>query len=106
MHFKTDNQVEHAVILPHNSVILIKEGSLQLDSDIESVRFKSFIQQIHPEITLSEISDKLKYPLDEVMLFTRHLMYYKKGILIDKLDDYSYFMLRGTQSAISIVQIE
>ena len=106
MHFKTDDQADGKPILPHESIILIKEGSLQLDTDIENVRFKTFMQHIHPETTLQDIADKLKYPLEEVVLFTRHLLYYKKAIQVGKLDDYSYFMVRGTQSAIAIVQIE
>lgn len=104
--FKTDKSAEMADIQPYHSIIISREGVLHLENDSDHPHFKAFIAGARPDQTFREISKKLDLPIDEIILYSRHLLYYKKAILIEKLDDFSYFMLRGDFNAFSIVVAE
>lgn len=104
--FKTEKSAEAIEIKPYHSIIISKEGGLHLENDSDHPHFKSFVAGVRPDLTFREIANKLDLPITEIFLYTRHLLYYKKAILIEKLDDFSYFMLHGEFNAYSIVLAE
>lgn len=104
--FKVDKLAEHVQIHPHQTIIISREGAAQFENDIEHPHYKAFVAGARPDLTFKEISDKLELPLEEVILYTRHLLYYKRAILIEKLDNFSYFMLKSEFTAFSLVLAE
>lgn len=104
--FKVDRLAENIDIQPHHSIIISREGALQFETDQEHPHYKAFVAGAKPELTFMEISEKLELPLEEIYLYTRHLLYYKRAILIEKLDNFSYFMLKSEFNAFSLILAE
>src|SRR3990167_211129 len=100
-----DTRAESMNIQPyHTLMFLFKDIANQVESFNENLR--TFAQECRPDLTFQELADKCKLRLEEVILYARHFIYYKKGILIHRLDRFSYFMLRGEQSVSRILQAD
>ena len=72
----------------------MKESVIQQEGEYDQIRFKQFLNKANPEQNFEELSEDLGYPIEEIYLYANHLLYYKKAYLINRLDDFSYFMVR------------
>ena len=97
-----DTRDEQMVIQPyHTLMFMYKDFANQVDSFSENL--KLFAQGCRSDMTFQQFADENNMKLEEVILYARHFIYYKKGILIHRLDRFSYFMLRGEQSVSRIM---
>jgi hypothetical protein len=100
-----DTRAETMNIQPyHTLMFMFKDIANQVDSFSENLR--QFAQECKSDMTFQEFAEKFKMKLEEVILYARHFIYYKKGILIHRLDQFSYFMLKGEQSVAKIMLAE
>ena len=103
---RVERSVESLELKTYQTMIVNRDSIIQQEAEHDQARFKSFVNKISPELNFQEIASELGFPLEEVYLYARHVLYYKRGSLISKLDNYSYFILKAEVSPHVIVLTE
>ncbi len=103
---RVDKNIDTLELKTFQTMIVNKDSISQQDAEYDQARFKAFVNKISPELNFEEIANELGYPLEEVYIYARHVLYYKRGNLISKLDNYSYFMIKAEVSPHVIVLTE